>query len=40
MRESMKKILLMIALFTCASWSVMAADTDKPAAVFTYTRHM
>ncbi|ERT61246.1 hypothetical protein HMPREF1254_2329 [Prevotella sp. BV3P1] len=36
MRESMKKILLMIALFTCASWSVMAADTDKPAAVFTY----
>lgn len=36
MRESMKKILLMIALFTCASWSAMAADTDKPAAVFTY----
>lgn len=36
MRESMKKILLMIALFTCASWSVMAAETDKPAAVFTY----
>lgn len=36
MRESMKKILLMIALFTCASLSLMAAETDKPAAVFTY----
>lgn len=40
----MKKILLMFALFTSASWSLMAADADtpaaagtaKPAAVITY----